>query len=106
MAFKKLNKFFQKNINLSNQEKSEQKDTKTPTSFGKKDEETYENWGFEMARKQNGNKLAFVGIWSLVKEYFYKKEKNDIEKQESEINKANAELEKKQTEIEKKINHQ
>lgn len=74
------------------------------TTYGKADNETYEDWGFKMAKNQNGNTNAFKGCWALVKEYFRKKEKQNHSQQQAERDKAQHELEKVETQIKQKEN--
>lgn len=100
-ALNNLKGFFQKNLNTteqSNNQTTTSSEDKTQIVFGKLDTQTYEDWGFEMSKKQKGNEKAFSGCWSLVKEYYRKKERGDIEKQEQEIKKAQNEIEKREVE--------
>lgn len=101
-ALENLKGFFKKNIEAENQkaptETQSVQQRRTQISFGKMETQTYEDWGFDMSKKQKGNEKAFSGCWALVREYYTKKERGDIEKQEQEIKKAKAEVEKRETE--------
>lgn len=108
MAIEKLKGFFKRNM------ESIGATTSTPPSsnnvedlsatYGKSDNETYEDWGFKMAKKQDGNTNSFKGCWALVKEYFRKKEKQDFAKQQEARDKAQHELEKVEIQIKQKEN--
>lgn len=102
----KLKGFFRQNLNeqISNRmsESSMTNDSSEVKALSKKDEQTYEDWGFDMSKKQQGNENAFFGCWGLVKEYYTRKEKSNVEKQEEEKNKATSELEKRNVEKQQK----
>lgn len=108
MALEKLKDLLKKNVpqteapKVVSERASEIKKEEEDTSFGKKETQSYEDWGFESAKKQNGNKLAFTGFWSLVKEYYRKIEILKQYGDNKDAQKAEVELSKKEREIEQK----
>lgn len=56
--------------------------------------QTYDDWGFDMAKKHHGNANAFQSCWALVKEHYVKTERNNTTKQDEDIQKSKAEIEK------------
>lgn len=107
MALETLKGFFKKNLKEEEQELSSLKENHSvneDAKYGKKEQESYEDWGFSMARKQQGNPKAYEGCWGLVKEYFRKKEKENIQQQQVVIDKAKSELELKETQKTNKNN--
>lgn len=84
--FNQLRGFFSKN--MENQSENQQKTPILETGeieFGKTELQTYEDWGFDMSKKQKGNERAFMGCWVLVREYYSKRERTNTEKQEEDI---------------------
>lgn len=107
MAFNKLKGFFKQNIQNNNNTPTSQQPITQPNDdviYGKSDEETYEDWGFKMARKQHGNQNSYKGCWNLVKDYYRKKQSNNIQQQQQEIEKAQQEIDKIETQIQQKNN--
>ncbi|VDH05171.1 hypothetical protein [Bergeyella zoohelcum] len=106
MAIDKLKNLFKQNIgNVENTPSPLSNNVEnSSTTYGKAENETYEEWGFKMAKNQNGNTNAFKGCWGLVKEYFRKKEKQNHSQQQAEMNKAQHELEKVEAQIKQKEN--
>lgn len=95
-----LKGFFKNNLNANSnaKENTDSFQEKAQIDFGKLDTQTYEEWGFDTSRKQRGNEKAFSGSWALVKEYYCKKEKSDIEKQEQNLKNAKTEVDKREIE--------
>lgn len=93
-----LKNFFLKNF-------QQDKETQKPTSIKSSDFDselsiiTYEEWGFEQAQKQNGNKMAFIGSMNLVKQEYKRRELRKQEKTHENINKAKEELSRLETQI-------
>lgn len=108
MALEKLKDLLKKNVpqteapKVVSERAPEIKREEEDTSFGKTETQSYEDWGFESAKKQNGNKLAFTGFWSLVKEYYRKIEILKQYGDNKDAQKAEVELSKKEREIEQK----
>ena len=108
MALEKLKDLLKKNVpqteapKVVSERAPEIKREEEDISFGKTETQSYEDWGFESAKKQNGNKLAFTGFWSLVKEYYRKIEILKQYGDNKDAQKAEVELSKKEREIEQK----
>ncbi|GIM62147.1 hypothetical protein CAPN008_21970 [Capnocytophaga canis] len=101
--FNQLRGFFSKN--MENQSENQQKTPILETGeieFGKTELQTYEDWGFDMSKKQKGNERAFMGCWVLVREYYSKRERTDTEKKEEDVKKAQNELDRLEVSVKQK----
>lgn len=104
MGTNDLKNFFKKN--LSGKESGIKKIFKKEETgnFSKEEYQTYEDWGFESAKQQQGGELAFLGRLSLVREHYRRTKAKDEGEQKKIREKATEDLAIKQTDTEQKQN--